>query len=252
LVAASSIDLKMWGRSRLLAPVLAPILLPQGLYARRITPNMAEPTGARHGHSGTGPALRLLILGDSAAAGVGVTTQDQALSGHLVAALAQHYSVSWRLLARTGDTSEQVIEHLNSLESQTFDVAMVSVGVNDVTGRTRDRDWRLNLAGIIANLQARFAVRHILFSGLPPMHIFPALPQPLRWWIGQRARELDSLMQEVATQHANCQHFSTPVTFDHSYMADDGFHPGPLAYTHWGEHTAALIREQFPVDGIPN
>jgi hypothetical protein len=28
-------------------------------------------------------------------------------------------------------------------------------------------------------------------SGLPPMHRFPALPQPLRWYIGSRARDFD-------------------------------------------------------------
>ena len=44
-------------------------------------------------------ALRLLIVGDSSAAGVGVRTQDEALAGHLTRTLAQRSArrVHWQL-----------------------------------------------------------------------------------------------------------------------------------------------------------
>lgn len=45
---------------------LGPLLLGQGRYVRRVTPRLPEPEGERQGVIGAGPALRLLILGDSA------------------------------------------------------------------------------------------------------------------------------------------------------------------------------------------
>ena len=72
-------------KHKLAAIGLAPLLILQGLYVRRVTPKLPEPLGKRSGVHGTGPRLRLLILGDSAAAGVGVSTQSQA------------YQVNWSM-----------------------------------------------------------------------------------------------------------------------------------------------------------
>lgn len=47
---------------------LAPVLIGQGRYVRRVTPSLQEPEGERQGSLGEGPELRVLILGDSAAA----------------------------------------------------------------------------------------------------------------------------------------------------------------------------------------
>ena len=62
---------------------LAPLLFAQGVYVRRVTPRLPEAPGERSGVSGGGPALKLLILGDSAAAGVGASSQATALAGRL-------------------------------------------------------------------------------------------------------------------------------------------------------------------------
>ena len=69
---------------------LWPILLPQALYTHAVTPRLPEPEGERNGRCGdaTKSPLRLLIAGDSAAAGVGVTHQDQGLCGRVVNVLA--------------------------------------------------------------------------------------------------------------------------------------------------------------------
>ena len=96
--------------------LMAPLLLAQGLWVRRVTPKLPEAQGPREGvrtpdiaaeAGSSDSALRLLIVGDSSAAGVGATHQDEALAGRLsralVAALATE--VHWRLVARTGVTA---------------------------------------------------------------------------------------------------------------------------------------------------
>jgi hypothetical protein len=58
--------------------LLAPVLAAQGMYVRRVTPSLSEPEGVRSGVFGAGPKIKLLIVGDSAAAGLGAATQHQA------------------------------------------------------------------------------------------------------------------------------------------------------------------------------
>lgn len=222
--------------------VLAPVFFLQGLWVRRVTPQLPEPNGARHGIWGVGPDLRLLILGDSAAAGVGVESQAEALSGKLVAALGTFYRVHWRLLATSGHDSAEVLARLQTEPAATFDVVVISVGVNDVTGRTSTVRWRQNLQGIADVLVERFQARMILFSSVPPMHCFPALPQPLRWWLGLRANTLRRQLRKMALQHPCCRFVEVAFPFDLRYMAADGFHPGPAAYAMWSEHLATVIR----------
>jgi len=82
-----------------------PIIIAQGRYVKSITPKLPEAAGERSGSSGQGEVLRLLITGDSAAAGVGAENQTQALSGNLVKALSDGYQVDWKLLAKSGHTT---------------------------------------------------------------------------------------------------------------------------------------------------
>ena len=66
---------------------LAPLLFWQGRRVRAEVPRLPEPEGERSGIAGTGAVLRVLVVGDSAAAGVGAATQAEALSGGLISSL---------------------------------------------------------------------------------------------------------------------------------------------------------------------
>jgi len=76
-----------WQRLPLLW-LLAPLLWLQARHVRRVTPRMPEPSGRRTGATGSGRLVRLLVAGDSGAAGVGAPTQDQALCGQFVRRLS--------------------------------------------------------------------------------------------------------------------------------------------------------------------
>lgn len=221
---------------------LGPLLLLQGLYVRRVTPRLPEPDGPRRGEAGQGAPLRLLIAGDSAAAGVGAQDQSEALAGHLVAALAGHFQLSWALEAKTGNTTAQALAHLESLPAQPFDVVVTSLGVNDLTGGVRLRDWLAQQARLVELLRDKFGARHVFLSALPPMHLFPALPQPLRWYLGTRAARFNQHLGEWAPAQSRCRFLAPEFALDVAHMASDGFHPGPPAYAQWAKHLASEIR----------
>ena len=223
---------------RFVALSLAPVLLRQAKTLRRTIPRLPEPEGVRRGTVGTGPVLRLLVTGDSAAAGVGAANQSEALTGQLVSRLSEHFELQWQLSARSGLTTSQISEHLASETITPFDVAVVSAGVNDVLSRLKPKDWPVLLDNLVAVLRRHCGVRHIVFAPLPPMHHFPALPQPLRWFIGQRAKAFNRQLAAFVRTHADCAVLDLSVDFDPQLMASDGFHPSPQTYALWANAAA--------------
>ncbi|MDP1612659.1 MAG: SGNH/GDSL hydrolase family protein [Sulfuritalea sp.] len=231
-------------RHALTTLALAPILLAQGRQVRRSVPVLPEPEGPRAGTSGSGPLLRLLIVGDSAAAGVGAATQDEALSGQIAVALAPTFRLQWKLLAFTGATTADMLARLRQETAADYDVVVTSLGVNDLTARRSLATWRRQQLELVALLESRFKTRHILLSGLPPMHRFPALPQPLRWYIGRRARDFNRVLAAVAACRPGCEFLALGhEMMDVSAMASDGFHPGPPIYALWAREAAKRITQ---------
>lgn len=220
---------------------LGPLLYLQGRHVRRVTPLLPEPSGPRTGIAGAGPDLRLLILGDSAAAGVGAETQQQALSGQLVAALAPHRRVTWQLVARTGAGTAQTLRHLRRRARENFDVVLTSLGVNDVTGNVRQQDWLRAQAELVDLLRREYGAPRVLLSALPPMHLFPALPQPLRWYLGAQARRFNQALASLAARTEGCAYLQPELEQRAELMASDGFHPGPSLYRAWARHVADAI-----------
>ena len=225
---------------------LAPVLIAQGLGVRRRALRLPEAAGPRAGEAGAGPPLRLLIVGDSSAAGVGAPDQDNALVGQLVAELASTHRVQWRLIARTGATTADTLTRLAGEKPEPFDIAVTALGVNDVTRSVPLARWLARQAALRALLAERFGVFHVIASGLPPMGHFPALPQPLRWVAGASARRLDLGLARAAAQDARWSHAGFDITLTPEMMAQDGFHPGPAGYALWAKLLAPHIRAALP------
>ncbi|NUU38750.1 SGNH/GDSL hydrolase family protein [Pseudomonas sp. C2B4] len=225
--------------------MLGPILLMQGIYTRRVTPKLPEAEGEREGEAGDGKPLRLLILGDSAAAGVGASTQADALSGQLVSRLARDFRVSWKLSAQSGLDSQALLEWLEQHTPEPFDVALLSIGVNDVTGLLTADQWIARQQQLMEVLIETFRVKLIVVSPLPPMHLFPALPQPLRWYLGHRAARFNVRLAELVGHRERCTMLATHLAPVAGSMAPDGFHPGPLIYSVWASDAAQVIARHF-------
>lgn len=227
---------------KILIAALGPVLWSQGKYVRKNTVLLPEPPGKRSGREGQGPLLRLLVVGDSAAAGVGASHQDLALLGHIIAELSTDLQVDFRLMAATGSTTGSTVRHLNKIPAEIFDVAVTSLGVNDSTKLISVEKFLDDQAQLMQVLKNKFGVKQVVCSGLPPMHHFKALPQPLRWVMGRKAKSLDAALESWLNSQEDCHYLLTDSTVDPDLMAPDGFHPGPEIYRLWGEAVAAHIR----------
>lgn len=220
-----------------------PILIVQGRLVRKNALKLPEASGPREGHSGCGRALSILIIGDSAAAGVGVETQKDGLSGIVVSNLAKDYSIRWQLVAKTGNNTEATLEQIkDQVLLNDIDLVITSLGINDVTGGKSRGEWLARQKELHEYCFQSLSVKHILVSGLPPLAKFPLVPQPLRWVLGQRAIDFDKHLMKQIQENENITHLPLDFPFTLDSMALDGFHPGLHAYKIWATAIAEHIR----------
>lgn len=220
---------------------LIPVLAAEGFYVRWKTPRLPEPEGTRFGIKGCGEEISLLVLGDSAALGVGAKKQENALSGQLTDALSEKYRVTWKLFAKNGMRSKGLLWELIHSPFEKFDYVVVSIGTNDVTHGTKKEDWEENLKNLLSLIKGKFRAHRIFLTSIPPMHLFPALPQPLRWWIGKKAEFLNDIMEKVVKRDERTEIVNMETPFEKAYMAEDGFHPSEATYALWGRVMAEAI-----------
>ncbi|MDF3415663.1 SGNH/GDSL hydrolase family protein [Sulfitobacter sp. M57] len=225
---------------------LSPLLIAQALHVRRSAQSLPEAAGPRSGTAGTGPALRLAIIGDSSAAGVGVTNQDNALSGQLVQQLAQNFTVSWHLDALTGATTRSTLARLAEAPARPFDVIVTALGVNDVTRLIPAKSWVRQQRGLFDRLNTLYHPKQIYISGMPPMAHFPLLPHPLRWTLGRHADKLERQRATYLATRQDCTHMPFDLPLDPALVASDGFHPAAPLYTLWAKEIASRILSDWP------
>ena len=253
--------------------LLAPVYLYQGRKIKRDTVRLPEPHGERHGvidltqannkvSTQDAKTFNLMVVGDSAAAGVGSQTQQEALVGKLIPILEQNKAIqsnftrlNWSLQATTGHTSFDILRRLYVLPApeQPIDVMLLSVGVNDTTSNVSVHKWQQQIEDIINIVQRKFGVRELVFLSLPPMAQMPAIPAPLNNFVGAKASVLDEILQQVCAAHAGVTYMATDFTrmleehangsaIDINVMfASDGFHPSSLMYGYWAQQIVETI-----------
>lgn len=224
---------------------LAPLLAWQGRRVRREALRLPEAGGPRAGVAGEGAVLRLLLLGDSSAAGVGAADQSDALAGRLVDLLAVDHRVQWRLEAGTGDRLDDLLARVAGLARQDFDAIVLVIGVNDATGRTTTAAWRDGMDKLLAVLGERFGEPVVLVCAIPPMQVFPALPWPLAGWLGMAAARLNEVTLAVLADHPRAHLGRFEFEPEPQWMCEDGFHPSAAGYSRWAEAVAVALRERL-------
>lgn len=229
------------------AVVLAPLLLVQARQAVRRTPRLPTASGPARGTAGYGdPRRRLLVIGESTAAGVGADRHTRALPGFLAAQVSGRLggTVTWMVRGKSGATARKILAELVPAGQDPFDVTVLTVGVNDLFDRRAPRPWAGDLVGLIKALSGENGRTQVIVSGMPPVHRVPAIPQPLRFVLGRRARAMDRVMRQVS---ADCGATYVPMdgamTRDGGLFAPDGFHPSEAGYRAWARVLAEAVQE---------
>lgn len=224
---------------------LAPVALPQGLWLNRHAQRLPEAPGERSGqHPGTEPALRLLAVGESPLAGVGLDNPRSTVACALAGRLSQatQRASRWRILAKGGVTARALRDRLlPGLETAPADLILIGLGVNDSIRLRSATRWQRDLEQLIKALRARTGPAPVLLAGVPDMHHFPALPRPLKTLLGSRSRLLDHATRQLAARLPGAIY--VPLGLDarsHELFCDDGFHPNARGHALWAEQLTPM------------
>jgi len=230
--------------------LLAPLLLAQGARLRRSALRLPEAAGQRAGQiegRNDVPPIRLLFVGDSSAAGVGVAHQSEGLALPCAMSLQRRTgrSVEWQLVAKSGINTAEAAAMLQQHSLGPADAIITVLGVNDVTSQTTPGKFLTDYRALIEQLQARTGARVAVVSGLPPMNAFSAIPNPLRWYLGKYARRLDARLRAWIATQPRLRHLPLKQSTVAGALARDGYHPGPEQYRRWAEQVAQCLAEML-------
>ncbi len=215
---------------------VAPVLMVQGIRLKRNTPRLPD---AAHPWLGSEPGpnpLRLLVIGDSTAAGVGADTQDHALPGHLARELAARFGrgVAWRATGRNGATARDLItDYLDGATAVSFDVVFLTVGANDALALRPRGAFARDIRALLERLRAASPDAVIIVSSLPGFSQFELLPNPLRWNLYLHSTSLEETAREVVADFDGVHLSAPPPTYTEGFFAGDLFHPSVSGYRDW-------------------
>jgi lysophospholipase L1-like esterase len=193
---------------------------------------------------GRQPARRVTVLGDSAAAGHGIGSADDALPRRLGRALQDDgTAVAVRCLAADGAATRDVLEQ-QLPELDAAEVVVVGVGVNDALRRQPDVLVRRDTRELLQSLRTAVPEAAAVLVTCPDLGVAPGLPAAVRGVVGWRCRTV------AAAQHRVAAELGIPaVALDRDVLrpelfGSDGFHPGAAGVRELVE----LVLDRLPED----
>ncbi|MEM1328698.1 MAG: SGNH/GDSL hydrolase family protein [Bacteroidota bacterium] len=236
---------------------LLPILFVQGKQIRKRVPKLPE-ARQPEGSAGVGKQhiFRVLFIGESTVAGVGVDTHENGFAGSFARALAEQYDcqVDWKVYARSGYTLERSRRKLlPQLNHEQADLLIVGTGGNDAFTLNRPGRFQQQAHQFINDLRSLFPDAPIVFTNMPPIKSFPAFTASIRFVLGNLVEILGESLSEVVTVHPNVFYNSELVdtaTWKARWQVEgeladffsDGVHPAPITYQVWGKDMVRFIK----------
>ncbi|MGC5052661.1 SGNH/GDSL hydrolase family protein [Micromonospora sp. DT48] len=206
---------------------------------RYAQPELGLALRATVGRAGT-PPLRLVLLGDSSALGVGVDRLGDTIGGQLAELLAEgpggrqvHLSSVGVSGSRSTDLATQVAR---ALLGERPDVAVILVGANDVTSMRRPTEAAAYLGAAVHRL--RQAGVEVVVGTCPDLGAVRAIASPLRQvvgWMGRRvAQAQTAAVLDAGGSVVDLATETGPVfRADAGTFCHDGYHPSADGYRVW-------------------
>jgi len=238
---------------------LLPILIYQGKQVRKNIPSLPE-ASTPEGQTGNGNrTIKLVSIGESTIAGIGVKTHDQGFTGHLSSILSEKLdaTLDWKVVAKSGYTAKNtLVDLVPKTKSLALDIIIIGLGGNDTFKMTSPKQWEQNIEGIIKAIKTIHQNIPILFINVPPIRSFPAFSKLVKFVLGRQVDLLHDSLKKVIDQQNEVwyieerielitwlDHFKEKKYTSKDFFSDD-VHPSELTYKTWAEETAKFILEK--------
>ena len=184
---------------------------------------------------GKGKPLVFTVLGDSSAVGLGVDKATETPGVLIAAALTELAERPVRLvrLAVSGAVSRDLHDQVDKALAEQPDVALIMIGANDVTSRTRPTVSVRHLAEAVRRLTE--AGCEVVVGTCPDLGTIRPIAQPLRTFARKWSRDL-AAAQTVAVVEAGGRTVSLGSVLGPAFASDrsmfsvDEFHPSAVGY----------------------
>ena len=235
---------------------LLPLMYLQGKQIRAKVPTLPEAIG---NEGVTNPYkkfdFKLITIGESTIAGVGVTTHEEGFSGTLAKELAPKIgkNIHWKVYAKSGITAKRVpAELIANITEKHADLIVVGLGGNDAFEGNSPITWRRGIEQTIIAIRDKFPDTSIAFTNMPPIKEFPAFTPLIKRTIGSlvelHGQELEKIVRQQNNTYYNAEiirlknwlkgDFATKTAHD---FFSDGVHPSKLTYQVWAKDFADFI-----------
>ena len=184
-----------------------------------------------------GTPISFTVLGDSSAVGLGVDRAAQTPGVLIASALAELAERPVRLtrLAVSGAKSPQLDAQVDAALLERPDVALIMIGANDVTSRTRPAVSVRHLGDAVRRLTAAGA--EVVVGTCPDLGTIRPIGQPLRTLARRWSRQM-AAAQTIAVVEAGGRTVSLGSALGPTFATDlslfsrDEFHPSAAGYAH--------------------
>jgi lysophospholipase L1-like esterase len=204
--------------------------------------------------------LRLVVLGDSTTAGVGVDRPEDSLPYRLARRIAAAerrdvhvVSYGWagaRVVDLVRQQLPRALEPLRASESEPFlpgaDIVAVVIGANDATHRTSPGRFRADLRATLSVVRDGAPSARVVLAGIPTFR--GALPgvEPLIFLADQYAGLLRPIGRSEAARlgiaYADlATELPDRLRGRSDIFAPDGFHPSAIGYAAWADVIADAL-----------
>ena len=218
--------------------------------------------------SGLEPSLRLVVLGDSTTAGVGVDRPEDALPYLLARHVADAarrpvhvVSYGWAG-ARVADLPRsqvpRALEPLRSSGSDPFlagaDAVAIVIGSNDATHNTPPGGFRADLRATLEGVRAAAPHARIVLAGIPAFRGALRAIEPLIFLADQYARLLRPIgraeAQRIGAAYADlAAEVPDRIRGRTDVLSSDRFHPSAIGYAAWADVIAEALLEGSTSEG---
>lgn len=195
----------------------------------------------------------LLFLGESAIAGVGVKSNNEALAGQLSDRLSTQYdcNIKWEVLAHTGYDSQQVIDKLlPQLKDEPYDLILIQLCVNDTLKLIPPVYYSLRIEQIINHLKQKYPKSKLLFVNNAPIRDM-SFPFLVSYILGNIIDQYAHVLADLVAQHEDLYFISDKLQYSEwqkrypdiprEDFFSDGVHPSAFTYAQWAEDICAFI-----------
>lgn len=174
---------------------------------------------------------RILILGESTAAGVGASSLNNTLAGNFYRLFGSRYAVA--NFGKNGITTGEAYSLLKSFahyQPQKIKGLILFLGANDCFKLTKPSDFQSELSILISSLTTETNPDWIYLADIPPVHLFPAFSAKMKAFLKFQREYLQREM--IRLSEKNSKIVFDPITLDLNpeFFSEDQVHPSDLGY----------------------